>query len=84
MRYSSVFNTKILIQNILGLDDKTCPYFEAESRIAESQSNYDSDEIKDRYDTIDCRDFRITNSGYIFVEYEASCLDKDGKETDSI
>ena len=44
----------------------------------------DSDEIKDRYDTIDCRDFRITNSGYIFVEYEASCLDKDGKETDSI
>ena len=37
---------------------------------------------KDRYESVNCRDFRITSSGYIFVQYEASCLDKDGKGMD--
>ena len=37
---------------------------------------------KDRYESVNCRDFRITSSGYIFVQYEASCLDKDGKGKD--
>ena len=73
----------MMAQNCLEFDDKKCPYFEAETRLLINGSEYNSYEEKDRYDTMDCRDFRITSSGYIFVQYEASCLDKDGKGKDS-
>ena len=86
-----VFWCFLVEQVSLEFDNKTCPYFEGETRLHINGSVYDSDEYKDwkdmhknkdRYDTIDCRDFRITSSGYVFVQYEASCLDKDGKGKD--
>ena len=69
--------------DFLELDDKTCPYFEKESRTSfDGSKNTAMNNGKEGYDKIECRDFRITSSGYIFIQYEASCLDKDGKGQD--